>query len=448
MNQLLNIGLITGSSAVALVILIRGVRRGQFLGRWNASSVYVLSLAWILLASSVLIQVQGGNVSFVDVFGTTTIVANSKSTQVMQFAGYAIMGLGFITFVRGVVIRSPIYSPLVLAGLLVVITDMSSSFAGASTMGSPRIVALFALFLGASVLPRGAGAKLGIAAVGLSVALVSGFMLPLYYSNAFRVCRADKCGPLGNLYFGLTTGENIIGLIVAAAIPAVFLAFRSSTKWFLASYLLLVVFISGSRTSLQTAILVFGLAFVLAVAKKGQAHKWAVRLTSGVAVAGLAVGIILPHLDLNPTAFTNRAYLWQLANQQLSESPFVGFGALVWGDQVSGGLISRDEAYSVHNQWLDLLYTSGILGAILCVVIAAILLRHTKPGTAHMSALLFIPVVSSGILERTWAFGLLDVFGWMAAATILALEPKPAAQPNHVTHASLNPSEAKIRLLG
>ncbi|TFC34185.1 O-antigen ligase domain-containing protein [Cryobacterium sp. MDB1-18-2] len=429
------IALVTGSSLGAVWVWLRGVRRGDVVSKWNITTTYVVLIAWLLLASSVFTQFDGGNVSIVNVFGQTTILANPRAAQIMQLAGYAIIGIGFLTFfVFGIVKRNRLSTPLLLMGLLVVMTDFSSAIAGASAIGNPRIIALFALFLGASVLPRGGGARLGVAFFGFSVCVASGIFLLVNYAAAFRTCRADKCGPLGNLFFGVTTGENTIGLIVATSIPCIFLVLRGATRWILAVYLLSVVYISGSRTALQVALIVTILVLVTGMSSTSMGGIWRRFVTIGTASVGLALGIVLPYLPLNPTDFTNRAYLWKLASAQLEDSQLFGFGALIWGNQVAVGTISRDEAYSVHNQWLDIRYTTGALGIALFIILIVIALRQADKWTAPQTALLFIPVIYSGLLERTWAFGLLDVFGWMAAATLLALEPaaEPAANTSPV----------------
>ncbi|WBM79378.1 hypothetical protein KIV56_13360 [Cryobacterium breve] len=424
MNQSLVILIVTGLSTFALIALIQGVRRGNLVATWNLTTTYIVVVAWLLLASSAVTQFEGGNVSVVNAFGQTTILANPRAAQIMQSAGYVIIGVGFLTFfVQAFVRRHPINSPLILMGLLVVLTDFSSAAVGASSVGNPRIVALVALFLGASVLPRGGGARLGMAVFGLSVSIASGLFLLVNFTAAFRECRLDKCGPLGNLFFGVTTGENTIGLILAATLPSVLLVFRRSTRWILALYLLSIVYICGSRTALQVALIVTVVVLLTRLDSEHVAGAWSRIIAVGTALFGLAIGVILPFLPLAPGDFTNRAYLWSLASDQLASSPIFGFGALVWGNQVANGVISRDEAYSVHNQWLDIIYTSGAIGVLLFVVLILLALRQTAKGSAPTTALLFMPVIYSGLLERTWAFGLLDVFGWMAAATLLALQP-------------------------
>jgi hypothetical protein len=432
--------ILTGSAVAALGVTCYAIRSGRLVAPWDASTAFIIAIAWLLLASSVYTQLTGGTVTYVNSFGETMSITDGRSSQVTQFSGYAIAVVGLLTFIIGAVRGRRIFSPLLLAGLLVVLTDVSSAVVGDSSLGNPRIIALVAVFLGASVLPRGGGARLGIAMVGLSVAVASGLLLLIDFDAAFRTCRADKCGPLGNLFFGVTTGENSLGLILAATVPAVFLAFRGATRWILGFYMVGVIYLGGSRGALQSALIVALLLVLTRVSSTSRMNSWPAIIAVGTAAAGLIVGAVLPYLPLDPSTFTNRAHLWSIAQAQLTDREALGYGALHWGNQVAEGLITRDQAYSVHNQWLDIRYTAGWVGVTVFVVLICMALRQSSKGSVAATALLFIPVIYGGFLERTWAFGLLDVFGWMAAATLLALEP--ASNSSVLNRQSESPSLA------
>lgn len=415
--------IVTGSALMALIILVVAIRSGQLVARWDRSSTFIVLVAWLLLASSVYTQMSGGTQTFVNAFGDTTAIPDPRSGQIAQLAGLAICGLGFVTFMVGLAQRSAIFTPMVLAALLVLLTDLSSSLAGASTPGNPRIIGLIALFLGASVLPRGGGARLGVAAVALSVSIASGLLLLFDYAAVFRYCRTDKCGPLGTLFFGVTTGENVLGMILAAALPGVFLAFRGRVRWVLGLYVISVIYLCGSRTALLAALIIAVVVLFTQLNSTRPSSVWATLVAAATAVSGLLVGLLLPYLPLSPDSFTNRTYLWQLAIGELGSSEVWGFGGLHWSDQTSNGVISRDQAYSVHNQWLDIRYTAGLVGVALFVMLLILTYRKTARGYAAAGTLMLLPVILTGFFERTWAFGVLDVFGWMAAATLLSFEP-------------------------
>lgn len=424
MSQITVTLILTGSATIAFLVVASARRRKMFHGAWDASSNYIMIMAWLLLIPSAYVQFTGGVPKIIDALGLVVAVPDSRVAQLNQLVALAVALVGIFTFVRGLIRRQPVYTPPLLAALLVMLTDLSSAFAGASTPGNPRIIALVALFVGASVLPRGKGARLGVAAVGLSVAMVSGLLIAVDYSAAFRYCRADKCGPLGNLFFGVTTGENVLGLILVSTIPAVFLAFKGRYRWTLSAYLVLVTYWGGSRTALQAGLVIAAVIFLTRISVDRRAGGRTKLVVYGSALAGIAVGVVLPYLPLDSSAFTNRAYLWKLAREQIGQSEVMSYGALQWGNQVAYGAITRDEAYSVHNQWLDIRYTAGALGiaVFMCVVIVA--LSKVAKGHGSTAMFLFLPVIFTGIFERTWAFGLLDVWGWMCAATLLSLEQR------------------------
>jgi hypothetical protein len=393
-------------------------------GRWDASSSYIVIVAWLLLVPSAYVQFTGGVPTMFNVLGLVVAVPDARVTQLNQFAALAVAAVGLFTLVWGTLHRRKIYTPPLLGAFLVMLTDVSSGLAGNSEPGSPRLIALVALFIGASVLPRGAGARLGVAAVGLSVAIVSGFLVAYDYDAAFRYCRTDKCGPLGNLFFGVSTGENVLGLILASTLPATFLAFKGRSRWVLSGYLLLIVFLGGSRTALQAAVVIAAVMVLTGIAVGAKAGGWAKFVVYGTAFAGITLGTLLPYLPLEPSLFTNRVFLWQKSRQQLIGNEFIGFGALEWGNQVDYGGLTRDQAYSVHNQWLDIRYTAGALGLAVLILMLSLALTKMARGYGAIALLLLLPVIFTGIFERTWAFGLLDVWGWMCAATLLSFEPK------------------------
>jgi hypothetical protein len=416
--------IVAGAAAIALMFIASAGRKRMFHGRWDASSTYIVVVAWLLLLPAAFVQASGGVQTTTNIIGLIVALPDPRASQLNQLSALVIASVGLLTFVRGVAHHRQIYTPALLAAFLVMVTDLSSAIAGNSAPGGPRLIALVAIFVGASVLPRGAGARLGFAAVGLSVAVLSGLLVVVDFEAASRYCRVDKCGPLGNLLFGVTTGENVLGLILASSIPAVFLAFKGRYRWILSLYLLGLVYAGGSRTALQAAVAIAAVMILTRLAVDVRAAGWTKLVVYGSAVLGLAVGLVLPYLPLDPSLFTNRAHLWQIAQEQIGRSELVGFGALQWGSQVDYGGLTPDQAYSVHNQWLDIRYTAGALGLIIFVSMVSLALSKVARGQGPTALFLFLPVAFTGIFERTWAFGLLDTWGWMCAATLLCLEAR------------------------
>jgi len=401
----------------------RAARRGDVIARWDASTTFVVLVAGVLILPTAFTQFSGGLQSYIAANGDLIVLPNARSGQLALLSAPVIIVAGVAFFVAGLARRRPIFIPPLIGLLIVVVTDFSSALSGASTLGAPRMVALASIFLAASVLPRGRGAQLGIAVVGLSVGLLSTILMLTDFSASVKNCRLDKCGPLGNLVLGITNGENVLGILLAASISAAALIVRGRARYVLVLYLVAMVWLSGSRTATTTAVVIGALVFLVRIGGESMPTKVQSRVIFGALTAGVSIGVLLPWTPLTSGEFTGRGDLWELAKSEIASSPVFGFGGLTWGNQVSIGALTRDEAYSVHNQWLDILYTSGAVGVFLFALMLVMGIAGSARGYRSVSALLLAPMVFTGILERVWAFGLLDVWGWLAAATILAFPP-------------------------
>src|SRR6185437_5618990 len=92
------------------------------------------------------------------------------------------------------------------------------------------------------------------------------------------------------------------------------------------------------------------------------------RIRTGLLFFGLAgallIGLVTPFLSNDPTAYHGRAGLWMLVREALSnpETLLYGTGMLGWQHVRDAGMIDPNAAYSVHNEWLQVLYTTGLIG--------------------------------------------------------------------------------------
>jgi len=140
-----------------------------------------------------------------------------------------------------------------------------------------------------------------------------------------------------------------------------------------------------------------------------------------LALIGVLVGAVLPFMSFDATSFTGRVGLWELAKQQLAESPWVGLGGKAWSANLDSGLITADQAYAVHNQWLDVGYATGMLGVALFLILWIVAVRSGGSPTSALGLVILIPVIYLGVFERPITFTSLDVFTWIFPALFLAL---------------------------
>ena len=102
----------------------------------------------------------------------------------------------------------------------------------------------------------------------------------------------------------------------------------------------------------------------------------------GVGLAGLTlVGFLVPFLTNDPTAYHGRASLWLMVRNALSDPDTLlyGTGTLGWQHVRDSGLIDANSAYSVHNQWLQVLYSTGAIGLLLFLAALGVLLWQARP---------------------------------------------------------------------
>ncbi|MDN4174512.1 hypothetical protein QWY28_16245 [Nocardioides sp. SOB77] len=402
-----------GAVLIGIVAGYRDVRQN-----WDASSIFVCLGAWLLIGPSTFVQFTSGTQVLETDLSVTVIVRDPRFAQVTQVATFGLAFLSLAVLAVGVMNSRKLWPPLLGIVLIIGLQHATSWYLGVSSVLDVRLLALSAFALAAATLPRGKGARAGIAVVGISIVLVSSVVTLVNPDAALKSCRDDKCGPLGYLFFGAATGENPLGLLLASTLPAIYLATRSRARWLCLGGVLATVWITGSRTALFASAIVVSVAVLSSWRRTGDGNLW--RPVIGIATAGALAGALLPTIGLEPGAFTGRAYLWDLAIERMHGFWLFGHGGLEWGRLVDTGVLQRAQAYAVHNQWLDLLYTGGLVGVSILMAVLAFAWRDSE-ASPSVKAFLFLPVIYTGFLERLWSFGVLDVWGWLSIATLLAL---------------------------
>jgi O-antigen ligase len=86
-------------------------------------------------------------------------------------------------------------------------------------------------------------------------------------------------------------------------------------------------------------------------------------------------------------------------------------------DGIKGG-----SDYSMHNQFVDVAFVSGIVGALLFAAIIVILFRRAAHADAG-AMLCLVTVAWVGVLERPWSLTTIDWISWSFVATMMFLRP-------------------------
>ncbi|MEY9964990.1 O-antigen ligase [Streptacidiphilus sp. MAP12-16] len=425
------VALVLGITALLAVIpILLAARRARAFGDWDLTATFVLAVGMIASLPTILSGLGTTQPVTVNAFGTVQVGLSAGAYRVDQ-AGNAVLLGGSVLFfaLRCFSGKARLnVAPLIAAGICLV-TATSDALNGHQIFASRQVVLLVVL-LAAAVARPGRSAFLGAAASGLVLVVLGGIRALVNANGVFRDCRSDKCGVFGVLYTGVFPNENTFGLALALSIPFVWIALRGRVRVVLACYLASVVLATGSRQAIATAVAALLFLLVLrpqlpepwsldkADARTGATGRtWVV--LGGVAVAGGA-GFALPFLNLGPDSLSQREVFWSVAREQLPASPIVGFGAKAWADLYQVGQIPVALTYSVHNQWLDILYAGGIIGLLGFLALLAYLLLRGGSGGLAVSSCVIIPVLVTSCLERPWSFGINDWLTFtLVAATLI-----------------------------
>ena len=121
----------------------------------------------------------------------------------------------------------------------------------------------------------------------------------------------------------------------------------------------------------------------------------------------------------------------------------VGLGPFGWQHVRESGLIDFSAVYSVHNQWLDIVYRTGLVGAGLTATALVVFVVQAGRRYALVAGAVLVPVVRLGTTERPWAIDYSDWLMWALPAMLLCYpaaaairqEPRPARHTAAATSA-------------
>lgn len=232
--------------------------------------------------------------------------------------------------------------------------------------------------------------------------LIGGFVIPDYMmynivSEKALVAGWELAGPFGH--------GNVLGMYCAVAFALVPLV--PGTRWRIlcAAILFATVVASASRTAVIATVIVlmwWALCYFRQI--------FSIRLAGTVAAScSAAAMLVIPFLDWDPHAFTDRASIWFASLGVWQDSPLVGLGVnwFMTDAQSTGNTAAWAYVGTGHNLAIDTLVKSGLVGiAVLApIVIGAILaaraLRVTSQQIAFFGFLMAFFVAAT--TEAVWA---------------------------------------------
>lgn len=422
MSQLGVTIIMAGAALVSLGLLVPAVRKARIAGDLDASAALTLGMAWLITLPTAVAAVSGGVSRRPDVFGELALIFPGWYVSAARLAAVLVAVLAAVLLLRRLTsTRVPLHTAGLFAVVLWAVAHLASGLQGGRLL-SFRGAILLVCLIAATVLPRGRGASLGAGIFGVTLASASGVFAFFRHDVAFVDPCEEACSGLG--FLGVLPNENLLGVALAATIPFAYLGFRGKARYWFVVYLAGMAMATGSRTAVLAA-LVTVVALVIV-----RPEVDAARVTPGrAAIAWLVLAAavfgsvyFIGH-EWEPSALSDRPALWSVASAYIDESPWLGYGPDRWASLYGSSEISREAQRSAHNQWLDVLFVAGWIGAVLFLVVVAATLSsagRARPGVAiTLAAILLV-----GATEGAWSIGTIDSLSFSLVALILTGQPE------------------------
>jgi len=416
-------------SAMAFLILLTALRKAIKSSEWDGAALLgALSVALFSLAYAV-----------VTYSGAWDLLTEQYQDMEIKprWGNYLIMLLGLVLVVTCAAIsvrvlrRNKIrnmYNPAALLASALVVVSIASTVLNGDNPIRPAVGLMLIVLAACTVAPRGLGIHVGIGTCCVIAAVASGIAIVVHKDFSVMPCPRDKCGILGFQFRGIFHHENAFAMFLTLAMPFVYIGFASWEGPALATYLLGMVLLSGSRSGMAAAALTF--VVLLLVRPNIRRPTWAPKQTISlylVLAVSFVGGLALPFVNQDPGFLTDRGHIWILARDQLAHPATLlhGTGMLGWQHVVNAGLVHISMGYSTHNQWLDVLYTTGVIGLVLFVGVLALLIWQAGRTYSLVVGCVLLPVFLLGVTERPWPIDNADWVMWVVPGALLCY---PAAR--------------------
>lgn len=336
----------------------------------------------------------------------------------------------------------------VLPWLVTILVDLASGQAAARQwVVYPLLGATFwVLAPSVQVLDALAWVIVGAAALALGMGLLDPSLG--LYANPGGVVAVDKAIIGGRLLAGPFGHPNLLGGVLALGTPALAIIPRPRLR--LAGFVVvyLVLLWASSRTAIVAATVA-----AVAYGSLSWNHRLGGALSRVLVVVGLFLVIWTPLATTDPLAFSQRGQIWMAALDYWRMRPAEGFGTDFFS---TVGAVNNDlgpYAFTGHNQVVDILVKTGLLGAgALALLIAVLTSRSLKLSRLTRYPIVYVlAFIWEGWLEARIDFtnlGQTGVVVWIPIALIFFGTMPEASlntvQPIRVARGGLTPSERSL----
>jgi O-antigen ligase len=187
---------------------------------------------------------------------------------------------------------------------------------------------------------------------------------------------------------GIAPHPNQLGSVSALAV--VLAVWRRDTRWRPVWLTLALgsLVLSGSRTAM-IALAIGGVVAGFCSIRRAEHHTATLITSFGLVLTGVLIATVdVRSLDNRWTSGivtgNGRTTVWSISLDEWQRSPLVGYGPTLWSEnyRISRGLSGLDWAGQAHNQYIQALGATGILGfGALIILVASLFVAgwHTRP---------------------------------------------------------------------
>jgi O-antigen ligase len=389
------------ASAMVVLGLGFGLHLDRFLGRYAVPAIPV----FIVLAIGISTVLSGRNVSFYGFSGLETgLSVNPLSGWILRLSTATTVGVAAVVALSAILRKNPGDSfgrPLFAAFT----AYFMSSYVISGILGTePSFVhknfyAIIVFFAAYATRDQSLDRFVCWSRDGLNIflwmGLLAAIILPpiavqqgyggIIPAVTFRLwgvaTHANNLGPVAVVFILLLRwkpyrwwGLNLLGA-TAALISLIFS--QSKTAWLAGAAALAVLWgyrvISAIRSrksrepiSLARLFLISG-PFVLASS---------LLIALGIGLESGYGDRLLNNMDNQILTLTGRDAIWAITLQEWEHNPFFGYGPRLWGDEFAYRMGYFGVASNAHNQFVDVLGSSGVVGLLSLVAYLLILLKY------------------------------------------------------------------------
>jgi hypothetical protein len=412
--------IVVALSTMALCVLLNALRKTIARAEWDDAALFG-ALSVVLTASFVyMVVVYRGEGSAVSDGFQVELLMPAWGVWSVRLANLILVVASAAIFVRSVGRNATINNAAVLFLLVTLVSNVSAVLHDDDPI-RPYSVVFLAVLVACTIAPRGLGTHVGIGTCCVIAAIANGLTIVVQPNLSVVPCRINKCGILDFMFRGTFEHENALAMFLVLAMPFVFIGFASWEGPFLSAYLLGLVLFTGSRSGIAAGVVTF--VVLILVRPNIRRPTWAPIRTALVYLAlavVFVVGVALPFYVHDPTAYSGRGDLWMLARDALADPATLihGTGMMDWQRTVQEAGLGN--LYSPHNQWLHILYSTGLMGFLLLMAALTQLIWHAGRTYSLVVGCVLLPVFILSVTERPWPIDTVDPLIWAVVGALLS----------------------------